>query len=92
MRGKLIVLPTTLISDDYTLPTYALTDSGAAAKAFIDRSWAEAHELPMRPLRRPFEIEVIDGRPSESGKVTHFVECSMRINDHHEKRLRFFVT
>ena len=46
----------------------------------------------MRPLRRSFEIEVIDGRPSESGKVTHFVECSMRINDHYEKRLRFFVT
>ena len=92
MRGKLMVLPVTLATNNYTLPTYALTDSGAAAKAFIDRSWAEAHELPMRPLRRSFEIEVIDSRPSESGKVTYFVKCLMQINDHYKKRLRFFVT
>ena len=91
MRGKLMVLPVTLDLGNRTLLTYALIDSGAAAKAFIDRSWAEAHELPMKPLRRPFEIEVIDGRPSESRQVTHYVESSIRVNDHYETKLRFFV-
>ena len=92
MRRKLIVLPVTLATDNYTLPTYALTDSRAATKAFIDCSWAEAYKLPIRPLRRSFEIEVINSCPSESGKVTYFIKCLMQINDHYKKRLRFFIT
>lgn len=87
-----MVLPVTLATDDRTLPTYALTDSGAAAKVFIDRSQAEAYKLPMRPLRRLFKIEVIDNRLNKSKKVTYFVEYSIQISDYYKKQLYFFIT
>ena len=91
MRGKLIVLPVTLDLGNRTLLTYALIDSSAATKAFIDRSQAEAYKLPMKPLRRPFEIEVIDGRPSKSRQVTHYIKSFIKVNDYYETKLRFFI-
>ncbi|KAJ0127063.1 putative ribosomal protein L30 [Fusarium oxysporum f. sp. albedinis] len=42
-----------------------MTDSGAEGKGFIDESWAKSQNLQLYPLKRPFEIEVFDGRPAE---------------------------
>ena len=44
----MIILPITLEIGEKTMPTYAMTDSGAEGKGFIDRSWAESHELPLQ--------------------------------------------
>ena len=74
------------------VPAYAMTDSGAEGKAFIDRSWAESQKLPMYPLKTPVGLEVFDGRPAECGPITHYVRAGMRIADHQQKSLLFFVT
>ncbi|KAH7492803.1 hypothetical protein FOMA001_g2147 [Fusarium oxysporum f. sp. matthiolae] len=61
-------------------------------KGFIDESWAKSQNLQFRPLKRPFEIEVFDGRPAESGQITHYVRAGLRIADHYQKNMLFYVT
>jgi hypothetical protein len=92
MRSHLMILPVTLELENRKLPTYALTDSGAEGKGFVDQSWAESHELPLKKLKRPFPLEVFDGRESESGLVTHYITASLRIEDHFEKEVKLYVT
>ncbi|KAH7462347.1 hypothetical protein FOMA001_g18655 [Fusarium oxysporum f. sp. matthiolae] len=69
-----------------------MTDSGAEGKGFIDESWAKSQNLQFRPLKRPFEIEVFDGRPAESGQITHYIRAGLRIADHYQKNMLFYVT
>ncbi|SPJ89616.1 related to TY3B TY3B protein [Fusarium torulosum] len=69
-----------------------MTDSGAEGKGFVDESWAKSQNLQFRPLKRAFEIEVFDGRPAESGRVTHYVRAGLRIADHYQKSMIFYVT
>ena len=90
-RSNLMILPANLEIGDKSLPTFAMTDSGAEGKGFIDRSWAESHELPLTKLKRPIGLEVFDGREAESGLITHYITVGMRIEDHYE-RLRLYVT
>ena len=92
LRSNLMILPVILESGKQQLPTYALTDSGAQGKGFLDQSWAEAHELPLKKLRRPFTLEVFDGRSAESGKVTHYASVDMRVADHYEEEIKLYVT
>jgi transposase InsO family protein len=69
-----------------------MIDSGAEGKGFIDGSWARSQNLTFKPLRTPFEIEVFDGRPAESGQITHYVRAGLRIADHHQQNMMFYVT
>uniref|UniRef100_A0A0D2YKU3 RNA-directed DNA polymerase n=1 Tax=Fusarium oxysporum (strain Fo5176) TaxID=660025 RepID=A0A0D2YKU3_FUSOF len=71
---------------------YRYSHSGAEGKGFIDESWAKSQNLQFRPLKRPFEIEVFDGRPAESGQITHYVRAGLRIADHYQKNMLFYVT
>ncbi|KAK7570621.1 hypothetical protein V3481_007378 [Fusarium oxysporum f. sp. vasinfectum] len=88
-----MILPASLsIAGRNLIPSYAMTDSGAEGKGFIDESWAKSQKLQFRPLNRPFEIEVFDGRPAESGRVTHYVRAGLRIADHYQKSMIFYVT
>ncbi|KAG7003723.1 Transposon Tf2-9 polyprotein [Fusarium oxysporum f. sp. conglutinans] len=92
-RSNLMILPANLISTGKEpIPSYAMTDSGAEGKGFIDESWAKSQNLQFRPLKRPFEIEVFDGRPAESGQITHYVRAGLRIADHYQKNMLFYVT
>lgn len=87
-----MILPAELRVQDSRIQTYAMTDTGAEGKCFLDESWAREHQLPLHTLRRPFDIEVFDGRTAESGKCTHYVRAGLRINDHVQKNALFFVT
>ncbi|KAJ0128788.1 Uncharacterized protein HZ326_28115 [Fusarium oxysporum f. sp. albedinis] len=88
-----MILPANLIpTGKDPIPSYAMTDSGAEGKGFIDESWAKSQNLQLYPLKRPFEIEVFDGRPAESGQITHYVRAGLRIADHFQKSMLFYVT
>ena len=88
-----MILPASLIlKGKEPIPSYAMTDSGAEGKGFIDESWAKSQNLQFRPLKRPFEIEVFDGRPAESGQITHYIRAGLRIADHYQKNMLFYVT
>jgi len=73
------------------LPTTALVDSGANGIAFIDQSYAQDNDIPLEPLREPRRLEVVDGRQSVAGEITHMARVAMDIRGHKEV-LRCFVT
>jgi hypothetical protein len=91
-RSNLMILPVTLEDPGNRILTYTMADTGAEGKGFIDQDWANDHNLTLIPLERPFALEVFDGREAENGRVTHYVRIGMRIHDHYQKRMIFYVT
>lgn len=87
-----MILPGTLESDQWKVPTYALADTGAEGYAFIDQDWAFDNKLTVTPLKHSFGLRVFDGREAELGRVTHCVWSSLRIHDHLERRVKLYVT
>ncbi|KAH0607596.1 uncharacterized protein H6S33_002630 [Morchella sextelata] len=69
---------------DSFIPTYALIDTGASGYAFIDESFVRHNNLTMTRLKVPRQVYVMDGRPIESGKITHIVNVSLDIHGHRE--------
>jgi len=83
MDGNHIVISVEL-NDGILLPTYALVDCGATGYAFVDEEFARDHNLPLFKLKQPCSLEVIDGRPVESGMITYLTKVEMNINNHRE--------
>lgn len=73
------------------IPALALIDSGASAYAFIDKSFAQNHRLPLLPLTYPRRLRGFDGQTALTGDITHVVETTMALGGHIE-RLFLYVT
>ncbi|KAH0604200.1 uncharacterized protein H6S33_007231 [Morchella sextelata] len=85
MDGNQLVVTCSISQNKNTfVPTYALIDTGASGYAFIDESFARHNKLTMTPLKIPRHVDVIDGRPIKSGKITHIVDISLDIHGHRE--------
>jgi hypothetical protein len=91
MEGKHLVISCNIAFGDKTVASHALIDCGATGVAFVDEDFARHHQLPLTPLKHPRALEVIDGRPISSGDITHTVDVTLSILDHHE-RIPMFVT
>ena len=57
----------------------------------MDKDFAHHHLIPLQKLREKSQIEVIDGRPIETGDITHIAKVDTNIHDHVEQ-LQMFVT
>ena len=68
-----------------------MDDSGATAEGFISDSYAQKHDIPLIKLKRPRRLNVVDGRPSTVGNVTHKVAVKLSF-DHHAEEIELFVT
>ena len=75
----------------YRIPALALVDSGASAYAFIDKSFAQRHDLPLRPLTFSRRLRGFDGQPALTGDITHVAETTLVLGNHIE-RLFLYVT
>jgi predicted aspartyl protease len=91
MDGKHLVVTCFLSHSDQEIQTYALIDCGATGYAFVDEDFARYHQLPLRPLKNPHTLEVIDGRQISSGDITHIAEVQLSIQEHREE-LPMFIT
>jgi predicted aspartyl protease len=91
MDGNHLVVTCTLSLDSKEIPTHTLIDCGATGYAFIDQDFANHHHLPLRALKTPRALEVIDGQKISSGDITHIAEGYLSIQEHREK-LPIFVT
>lgn len=65
--------------------TTALVDSGANGIAFIDQNFVRINTLPLLELRKPRRLEVVDGRQSIAGRITHLVRLPVEIQGHREE-------
>ena len=86
-----MVLPYTLASENGTISTYSMVDSGATGRAFIDISFAQFHQLKFIALDLPQSIPVVDGRTTAAGAVTHVVRVPLVIDSHVES-IEMFAT
>ena len=57
----------------------------------MDEEFVRRHSLPLYKLNEPRGLEVIDGRSSQAGNVTHVIKLKMTI-DKHDEELPMFVT
>lgn len=91
MDGRHLVISCILVDGNKKIPTHMLIDCGATGVTFVDEDFVRHHNLPLHRLETPREIEVIDGRPIESGSVTHLSRVRCNISTHSEI-LPMFVT
>jgi len=91
MDGKHLVITCTLTINNQEIPPDALIDCGATGIASMDPHFARHHEIPIQELKEEKQVEVIDGRPIESGDMTHIAKVGMKIHGHGEQ-LPMFIT
>ena len=91
LDGNHLVVSIELQDNSTRITTQALIDCGATRYAFIDEEFVRCHQLPLFKLDIPRALEVIDGRPIESGTITHMTKLQMSVNGHHES-LPLFIT
>jgi len=91
MEGKHLVITCTLTVNNQEIPTHALIDCRATGIALMDQDFARHHQIPLQELKEKRQVEVIDGRPIESGDITHIAKARMKIEDHGEQ-LPMFIT
>jgi hypothetical protein len=51
-----------------------MINTGAEGKGFIDQSWAASHKLPLKKLKKPFELKIFNGKNAENRIIIHYVE------------------
>jgi hypothetical protein len=91
IEGKHLVITCSLTKNDQEIHTHVLIDCGASGIAFMDQYFARHHQIPLQELKENKEVEVIDGRPIESGDFTHIAKVGMTIQEHQEQ-LPMFLT
>jgi hypothetical protein len=91
MQGKHLVITCSLTVNNQEIPMHALIDCGATGIAFMDQDFAGHHQIPLQELKETKEVEVIDGRPIESGDIRHIAKVGMHIQEHKEQ-LPMFIT
>ena len=85
LDGHHLIIKCTIEDPPRRLDTHALVDCGATGYAFIDKDYASQHNLPLYTLKDPRQLEVIDGRPIDSGDITHITKIGLDINGHREQ-------
>jgi len=91
LEAEHLFVAATLRNGDHSIQTPAMIDTGATGFAFIDENFVCQHKLPHYRLNPAQDLKVIDGRPIESGQITHLTKISGQIQDHTEM-LPAFIT
>jgi hypothetical protein len=85
MDGKHLVITCSLTVNNQEIPTHALIHCGATGIVCMDQVFARHHQIPLQGLKEKKQVEVIDGRPIESGDMTHIANVRMKIQEHQEQ-------
>jgi hypothetical protein len=91
MEGKHLVITSTLTVNNQEIRTPAVIDCGATGFAFTYHDFSHHHEIPLQELKQKKQVEVIDGRPIESGDITHISKVSMKRQGHGEQMPKFIT-
>ena len=84
LDGHHLIVKCTIEDSLRRLKSHSLVDCGASGFAFIDKDYAHHYNLPFHSLKEPRQLKVIDGRPINSGDITHVVKVGLNINGHYE--------
>ena len=70
-----------LIDDGRIIDAHALIDSGCTG-SFIDAGFVERYKIPTKKLPKPADVLNADGSKNEGGKMMHYIELSLQVEDH----------
>ena len=80
LEGEHLIVACQLACDSSNvIPCFTLLDNGATGFAYMDEAFARRHQYPLIPLKKPRDLEIIDGWPVVSGKITHIVRAKLQI-------------
>jgi len=82
LERKHLVITCWLNVKDQEIPAQQRNDCGATGIAFMDKDFAPHYQIPVQELKEMRQDEVIDGRPIESGAITHIAKLGWRIQDY----------
>jgi hypothetical protein len=91
MESKHFVVKCSLKIAVKVVNSHALIDCVATGIAFVDKDFVPHHQLEEKELKESRELEVIDGRPIESGTITTMARLNIGIRSHQEQ-LPAFIT
>ena len=86
-----LIIPVTLIFDNYRLSTVAMIDSGATG-CFINQNLVTRYQIPVKTKKIPRTLEVVDGREISSGIITESSDNVILEIEKHKERIQFDVT
>jgi len=73
------------------IPVLALIDSEAFAYAFIDKFFAQHHNLSLHSLIYLRRLRGFDGQTALTEDITHVVETIMALEDHIERLFLYVI-
>jgi hypothetical protein len=79
MDSKHLVMKYSLKVEEKIIDTHALIDCGATGIAFIDKDFVRNYGLHEKEQKETRELEVMDGRPIESGTITTMAKLDLGI-------------
>jgi len=91
MEVKHLVTTCTLTVNKQEIPTHALIDCGGTGISVMNQDYAGHHQIPLDELKEKRQVEVIDGRPTQSGDIMHVAKVGMMVQDCKEQ-LPMFAT
>ena len=86
-----MIISCILCQAQYRVPALALVNSEASAYAFIDKFFAQHHDLSLHPLTYPHCLCEFNGQSALTGDITHVTETILALGNYVEK-LFLYVT
>ena len=79
MESKHLIVKYSLKIEDKLIDIPALIDCGTTGIAFIYKDFILHHQIKEKQLEKSHELEVINGRPIESGTITTIAKLDLGI-------------
>ena len=76
----------------YRVPALALVNSEASAYAFIDKFFAQHHDLPLYSLTYPRCLCEFDGQSALTDDITHVTETILALGNYVEKLFLYVIS
>ena len=64
--------------------THGLSSCEVTDIALMDQDFARHHQIPLQEVQEPCQFDVTNGRPIESGDITHVAKAGIEVQDHQE--------
>jgi hypothetical protein len=91
MEGRHCVTTCTLTGNNQEIPIQSPSDCGTTGIAFMDQDVVCDNQIRVYELKEKEQVKVINGRPIDSGDITHNANLGIKVQDHGEQ-VRIFIT
>ena len=76
----------------YRIPALTLVNSEVSAYAFIDKFFAQHHDLSLHPLTYPRCLHGFNGQPALTDDITHVAETILALGNYVEKLFLYVIS